>query len=94
MSACEKWDLYPDNIVVVLDGGKSEDDLMILLDKLTWWCGNSEFWEEPRLGDDDVVVFREPDLLEDMTGFAIVPGKLPDWVLSIPLLFSEGGESK
>ena len=93
MAACKQWDLEPNNTIVVLDGGKSEDDLMGHADVLTWWIGNPSLWEEPRMGDGDIVVFREPDLNDEMTGFAIIPGKVTNWILSRPLLFSKGGES-
>ena len=90
MAACKGWDLEPNNTLVVLDGGKSESDLMGYLDRLIWYCAPS-LRQEPWCWEDETVEFREPDLNNEMTGFAIKPGHAPNWVLSIPL-FSKGGE--
>lgn len=91
MAACKEWNLEPDNTIVVLDGGKSESDLMAHADRLTWWVGNPSLWEKPELKDGDYVTFYEPDLNGEMTGFAIRPGMVPKWILSLPLLFSKEG---
>lgn len=89
MAACKEWDLEPDNTIVVLDGGKSESDLMALMDRCVGWC--SPDWQgNILLNDDEYIPFAEPDLDGEHTGFAIKPGRAPSWVLSLPLL--RGGD--
>lgn len=90
MAAVKAWELEPDNTIVVLDGGRSESDLLCYADRLTWWIGDPLLWEEPKIKNDDYVVFTEPDLNNEHTGFAIKPGLVPNWILSMPLLFGEG----
>lgn len=90
MAAVKVWEIEPDNTIVVLDGGSCENDLIAHLDRLVWWCGNPSLWEEPEIKDDDYVMFYEPDLNNEMTGFALRPGMVPKWILSLPLLHGEG----
>lgn len=90
MAAAKEWDLEPNNTLVVLDGGKSESDLMLILDVLVWWVGNPDYHTPPELLDDEYIIFREPDMGDEMTGFAIKPGYSHKYLLSLPLL--KGGE--
>lgn len=86
MAACKKWDLEPNNTIVILNGGSCEDDLMLQMDLLTWWVGNPEYHIHPRLEENDYVVFTEPDLNNEVTGFAIRPGYTHSHIDSLPLL--------
>lgn len=89
MAAAREWDLEPHNTIVVLDGGKSEDELLAILDQLTWWC-HVNHHSDRYLENDEVVFFREPDLDDEMTGFATKPGYVSSVIDSLPLLFGKG----
>lgn len=90
IEAQRKWNLSENHYLVVLDGGKSEDDMLDLLDRVVW--GYPLYQPAEALWLNEYLEFREPDLDDEVTGIAIQPGREPSWVRSLSLLFSKGGE--
>ena len=85
------WNVSKDHYLIVLDGGKSESDLITIADRLTGWCA-PEYAHENPLEDHEYECFVEPDLNGgEHTAIAIKPGRHPQWITSLPLW--RGGES-
>lgn len=92
IEAHRKWNLSEDHYLVVLDGGKSEDDMLSHLDQICGWY--FPVIENEVLSQDEYIAFYEPDLDDEVTGIAIQPGRAPSWIRSLPLLYaSKGGEN-
>ncbi len=87
MAATQRWNLEPDNTIVVLDGGDHQN-LVQDYDCLYGWATSA--FPSQLLEEEEYVGFFEPDLADELTGFAIKPGCEPKWVRSLPLLFGKG----
>ena len=84
IEAHRKWNLSESHYLVVLDGGKSHEDMFDHVHDLS-----DSGYNYPPTDSDTYLIFREPDLNNEITGIAIQPDCQPKWIYSLPLLWKE-----